>query len=99
MLGKSITSLILWSKLAQEVGGRVNVLFVLFVLFVLGLEDGELIKLSLSDDGDRRWERLKEVVKGSRLGKLAMDRPWRDSGGHEYHIELAAAAFRLEIRS
>jgi hypothetical protein len=47
------------------------VLFVLFVLLVLFLEDGKLIKLSLSDDGD--WRRLKEVVKGSRLGKVAME--------------------------
>lgn len=45
-------------------------LFVLFILFVLGLEDGELIKLSLSEDDDRRRERLKEVAKGSRLGKV-----------------------------
>jgi hypothetical protein len=55
--------------LAKEVGGRVNMLFALFVLVDLGLEDDELIKLSLSEDGDRRRER-EVAMEGFRIGRL-----------------------------
>jgi hypothetical protein len=55
--------------LAREVGGRVNMLFALFVLVVLGLEDDELIKLSLSEDGDRRRER-EVAMEGFGIGRL-----------------------------
>jgi hypothetical protein len=44
-------------------------LFALFVLVDLGLEDDELIKLSLSEDGDRRRER-EVAMEGFRIGRL-----------------------------
>lgn len=46
-----------------------DVLFAVFFLVVLGLGDDELIKLSLSEDGDRSRER-EVAMEGFRIGRL-----------------------------